>query len=72
MNYFETPFEEVAEKFAHLHKKDIGQSVESTSEKASDLASCLNLGYIETSALTGENVEYAFFTIAKSLYDSLQ
>ena len=54
------------------NKKDIGQSLESTSEKGSDLASYLNLGYIETSALTGENVEYAFYTIAQSLYDLLQ
>ncbi len=54
------------------NKKDIGQSSESTSEKGSDLASYLNLGYIETSALTGENVEYAFYTIAKSLYNLLQ
>ena len=54
------------------NKKDIGQSLGSTSEKGGDLASYLNLGYIETSALTGENVEYAFYTIAQSLYDLLQ
>ena len=54
------------------NKKDIGQSSESITEKGSDLARYLNLGYIETSAKTGENVEYAFFTIAKSLYDALQ
>ncbi len=54
------------------NKKDIGQSLGSTSEKGGDLASYLNLGYIETSALTGENVEYAFYTIAQSLYNSLQ
>ena len=54
------------------NKKDIGQSLGSTSEKGSDLASYLNLGYIETSALTGENVEYAFYTIAQLLYNSLQ
>ncbi len=53
------------------NKKDIVQPLGSTSEKGSDLASYLNLGYIETSALTGENVEYAFYTIAQSLYDSL-
>ena len=54
------------------NKKDIAQSFESMSEKGSDIASYLNLGYIETSALTGENVEYAFYTIAESLYNSLQ
>ncbi|MHA1106874.1 MAG: Rab family GTPase [Promethearchaeota archaeon] len=54
------------------NKKDIGQSIESTSEKASDLASYLNLGYIETSAKTGEHVEVAFYTIAEMLYDLLK
>jgi small GTP-binding protein len=53
------------------NKKDIDHSIENTSKKASDLASYLNLGYIETSALTGENVDYAFSTIAQLLYDSL-
>ena len=54
------------------NKKDISQSLEGISEKGSDLANYLNLGYIETSALTGENVEYTFYTIAQSLYNSLQ
>ena len=54
------------------NKKDIGQPNESTSEKGSDLASYLNLGYLETSAKTGENVELAFYTIAETLYNSLQ
>jgi len=54
------------------NKKDIGQELGGTSEKGADLASYLNLGYIETSALTGENVDYAFYTIAQSLYNSLQ
>jgi len=54
------------------NKKDIVQPLGSTSEKGYDLASYLNLGYIETSALTGENVDYAFYTIAKSLYNLLQ
>ena len=54
------------------NKKDIGQSFESISEKGSDLARYLNLGYIETSALTGENVERAFYTIAETLYDELR
>ncbi|MHA1240808.1 MAG: Rab family GTPase, partial [Promethearchaeota archaeon] len=54
------------------NKKDIDHSIENTSKKAYDLASYLNLGYIETSALTGENVDYAFSTIAQLLYDSLQ
>jgi hypothetical protein len=32
----------------------------------------LNLNYIETSALTGDNVEQAFYDIAKTLYESLK
>ena len=54
------------------NKKDIDQSNEKTSKKAFDLASYLNLGYIETSAKTGENVELAFSTIAEMLYNLLQ
>jgi len=54
------------------NKKDIGQSIESTSKKGSDLASYLNLGYIETSAKTGQNVELAFYTIAEILYNLLK
>jgi len=37
-------------------------------EDAEKLAEKLNLGYIETSALTGENVEKAFYNIAETLY----
>jgi small GTP-binding protein len=54
------------------NKKDISQSLGSISEKGADIASYLNLVYIETSALTGENVESAFYAIAESLYNSLQ
>ena len=54
------------------NKKDLAQGTDSISEKGSDLAKYLNLGYIETSALTGENVERAFYTIAETLYNSLQ
>ena len=51
------------------NKKDLAKYIKITSEKGSKLAKSLNLGYIETSALTGENVEYAFYTIAESLYN---
>ena len=37
-------------------------------EDAEKLAKELDLGYIETSALTGENVEKAFYNIAENLY----
>ena len=41
-------------------------------DQANKLANNLNLNYIETSALTGENVEQAFYDIAKTLYESLK
>ena len=37
---------------------------------ANQLASQLNLGSIETSALLGENVDHTFSTIANLLYES--
>jgi len=54
------------------NKKDLAKYIKITSEKGSNLAKSLNLGYIETSAKTGENVEYAFYTIAESLYNLVQ
>jgi len=54
------------------NKKDLALGSDSISEKGSDLAGYLNLGYIETSALTGENVESAFYTIAETLFNTLQ
>ncbi|MHA1444894.1 MAG: Rab family GTPase [Candidatus Hodarchaeales archaeon] len=54
------------------NKKDLAPGTDNISKKGSDLAGYLNLGYIETSALTGENVEPAFYTIAETLYKALQ
>ena len=54
------------------NKRDLASESDGITEKGSDLARYLNLGYIETSALTGENVERAFYTIAETLYDALQ
>jgi small GTP-binding protein len=54
------------------NKKDLAPGTEGISEKGSDLARYLNLGYIETSALTGENVEEAFYAIAETLYNELK
>lgn len=51
------------------NKKDLAKNIKNISEKGSKLAKSLKLGYIETSALTGENVEHAFYTIAESLYN---
>ncbi len=53
------------------NKRDLASKSDSISEKGSDIARYLNLGYIETSALTGENVEQAFYTIAETLYNEL-
>jgi len=39
-------------------------------DMANNTANQLNLGFIETSALQGENVDYAFSTIATLLYKS--
>ncbi|NVM35710.1 MAG: GTP-binding protein [Candidatus Lokiarchaeota archaeon] len=52
------------------NKKDLIESRMISSETADQLASKLELGFIETSALLGENVNYAFSTIATYLYQS--
>ena len=52
------------------NKKDLEESRTISSEMANQLASKLNLGFIETSALLGENVDFAFSTIADHLYKS--
>jgi len=52
------------------NKKDLIEQRKVTNEMALNLASQLNLGFIETSALLGENVDYAFSTIANLLYKS--
>jgi len=49
------------------NKNDL-ESREVNRDDAEKLAQKLNLGYIETSALTGENVEEAFYNIAETLY----
>ena len=41
-----------------------------TRERAQKLAQKLNLDYLETSVFLGENVDYAFTTLAKLLYES--
>ncbi|MCK4380580.1 MAG: GTP-binding protein [Candidatus Lokiarchaeota archaeon] len=52
------------------NKKDLTEQRQITSDMASQLASKLKLGFIETSALLGENVDYAFSTIANYLFQS--
>jgi len=52
------------------NKKDLEKDKKITNESAQRLAQKLNLEYLETSALSGENVDYAFTTLAKLLYES--
>ncbi|TFG22434.1 MAG: GTP-binding protein [Promethearchaeota archaeon] len=54
------------------NKKDLINRMTVDSNYAINLATKLQLGYIETSARTGENVDEAFYEIAKMLYDSLK
>ena len=52
------------------NKKDLTEQRQITTEMANQMANQFNLGFIETSALLGDNVDYAFSTIAKMLYES--
>ena len=52
------------------NKLDLAEQRIITFDMANKLASQLDLGFIETSALLGENVDYAFSTIANLLYKS--
>jgi small GTP-binding protein len=51
------------------NKKDL-ENKKITSEGAQKLAEQFNLMYLETSALSGENVDHAFTTLAKQLFES--
>jgi len=53
------------------NKNDLLDGRVITNEEANQIAKELNLGYIETSALTGENVINAFQEIAKELLKSI-
>ncbi len=53
------------------NKNDLLDGRVITNEKANQIAKELNLGYIETSALTGENVINAFHEVAKELLKSI-
>lgn len=52
------------------NKSDLVDQRMIPADMANNQARELNLGFIETSALQGENVDYAFSTIAKMLYES--
>ena len=68
-----TPLKEQSEDifgFIIGNKRDLIESKEISSKEAQVLANKLNLGYFETSALLGENVESAFSALAKLLLKS--
>ena len=52
------------------NKKDLEKNLKMNSAKAQELAAELNLEYVETSAMSGENVDQTFTNIAKILYES--
>jgi Ras-related protein Rab-1A len=52
------------------NKKDLTEERKVTPKNIDEMASKLELGFIETSALIGENVDEAFTTIATLLYKS--
>jgi len=54
------------------NKNDLTKQKEIDPKDAEELALSINLGYIETSALTGTNVEEAFLNIATKLYESIK
>ncbi|MHA2392989.1 MAG: Rab family GTPase [Promethearchaeota archaeon] len=52
------------------NKKDLKEEIKINLQNAKELAESINLKYVETSALSGENVDDAFTTLAKILYKS--
>ena len=51
------------------NKKDL-ENRQISADSAKKLAEQFNLMYLETSALSGENVDHAFTTLAKQLFES--
>ena len=54
------------------NKIDLKDKRKITNQKAVDLANELEIPYFETSALTGENIDDIFYTIAKTLADTIK
>ncbi len=52
------------------NKEDLLDERKVSSEEALTIAEALNLEYIETSALTGKNVEQSFYKVAETLFKS--
>ncbi|MFX0032905.1 MAG: Rab family GTPase [Candidatus Hodarchaeota archaeon] len=54
------------------NKNDLINEIKVNSSKAMDLAVSRKLGYIEASALSGDNVDFAFNKLAEKLYQSFK
>ncbi|MBA7687648.1 hypothetical protein ES703_96112 [subsurface metagenome] len=54
------------------NKEDLLDERKVSVEQANEIAKKLNLEYLETSALTGKNVEESFYKLAKALIKSKQ
>jgi len=54
------------------NKNDLVNEVKINSNKAMELAISRSLGYIEASALSGDNVDFAFNKLAEKLYQSFK
>ncbi|KKM99996.1 hypothetical protein LCGC14_1142200, partial [marine sediment metagenome] len=52
------------------NKNDLKEQRKITKKRVTTLANQLSLGFIETSALLGKNVDYAFSEVARLLYES--
>jgi len=66
------PSQEILIGFILGNKEDLISKRDIASEEALKIANKLNLEYIETSALTGKNVEESFLKLAESLIKSHQ
>lgn len=52
------------------NKEDLLDERKITGEEALKIAETLNLDYVETSALTGKNIEQSFYNVAETLFKS--
>jgi small GTP-binding protein len=64
-----SPFKERLTGFILGNKEDLIEKREVSNEEALNVANELGLGYIETSALTGKNVEESFIKLSKALLE---
>jgi len=65
-----TPPQEKLTGFILGNKEDLVSDIEVTVEEAMEIANEFDLEYIETSALTGKNIEESFFKLSEALLNS--